>query len=154
MQELSSKTINKLNSRKIFCIPSENQRWMAYFVVRAWGNYLFFPHPDVSRMYPFIKGQGGIYKIFDQTIPFPYYNGEVFTLFGASTVGLSQKYHEDFQMEVFGEEYFDVDLSIYQGRFKLFHQKEEFSFFDINHQKSNFDQNEFSRLSVISCSNA
>ena len=149
MQVLSSERIGKLNSQKIFCIPSHNQRWMSYFIVRSWGNYLFFPHPDVSNMYPFIKSQGGIYKVFDGEIPFPFYNAEIFTLFGASTVGPGLTSHPDFQIEAFGEDYFDADLYIDRGHFRLLHQREEFIFLEYNRAEKTFGSHEFSRLATI-----
>ncbi len=149
MQFLSSSSVSSLNSKKIFCIPSNNQRWMSYFLVRSWGNYLFFPHPDVSQMYPFIKGKGGLYKVFDNALPFPFYNAEVFTIFGASTVGTSLAFHQDFQIEVFGEDYFDNDLIINQGCFRLTLDKQEYNFYDFDYPKDTFCSHEFSRYATI-----
>jgi hypothetical protein len=154
MQKLSSQIVKDLNLKKIFCIPSQNQRWMSYFIIRSWGNYLFFPHPDVSNIYPFIKGQGGIYKVFDEAVPFPFYNAEIFTLFGASTIGSNLIYHPDFQIEKYGEDFSDVDLRIDQGIFKLNHQKEEYSFYDFNRPEESFSSNEFSRIAMISSPDA
>jgi hypothetical protein len=149
MQELDPKVVAYLNSKKVFCIPSQNKRWMSYFIVRSWGNYLFFPHPDISNMYPFIKTQGGIYKVFDETIPFPFYNTQIFTLFGASTVGAAPSFHKDFQIEIFGEDYFDIDLAIEQAVFKLFHLKEELRFVDYNRSLIKDGPLEFSRMAFI-----
>jgi hypothetical protein len=149
MQILQQSLIRELNEHKIFCIPQNEGQRMAYYVLRPWGNYLFFPHPDVTNMYPFFKGQGGIYKVFDTTVPFPFYNGELFRIFGASTVGSPLTHHTDFLVEEFGKEYFDQDLLLQDGVFDLQLSKLKLRFFDLYSTPSDTQNYDLCRLARI-----
>lgn len=99
------------NKIGLFYIPSPTG-FRSYFLKRSWGNYLFFPHPDIESMFPFFIGSGGIYKVFDFTLPFPQMNKNLFNKFGAPTIGPSQEFHPDFQIEKYGVNYQDVDLKL------------------------------------------
>lgn len=148
-QILSSARVKELNELKIYCIPDEGGNRMAYFIIRSWGNYLFFPHPEVKNMYPFFKAQGGIYKVYDFEIPFPFYNGDLFTVFGASTIGSKLSYHQDFLVEDYGTDYLDPDLAMKDGIFELNHKKVKLTFLDHNHSKDFYSAGELSRLALI-----
>ena len=117
------------NKKGLYYIPSENG-YIAYFLKRSWGNYLFFPHPEVEKMYPFILASGGIYKIFDHCLPYPFYNKTLFDKFGAPTIGTSKDYHEDFLIEKYPEDYFDIDLTINSNYFTLKTKDYVFEFID------------------------
>jgi hypothetical protein len=149
VQVIPPKVVERLNALKIYCIPDSGSIRMAYYIIRSWGNYLFFPHPDVGNMYPFFKAQGGVSKVFDTCLPFPFYNAEIFTLFGASTVGCARQHHPDFLIERFGEEFTDSDLKLCQDKFELTQQQERLSFYDMNSPLELFQENEFSRLAEI-----
>lgn len=148
-QTLSSNKVKELNELKIYCIPDEGGNRMAYYIIRSWGNYLFFPHPDVKNMYPFFKAQGGIYKVFDFETPFPFYNADLFTIFGASTVGSKLSYHPDFLVEDYGADYLDPDLKMEDGIFELNHKNNSFTFLDHNQVRDSYSENELSRLASI-----
>jgi hypothetical protein len=149
MQILSQALIQELNQSKLYCIPQVEGGRMAYFLIRPWGNYLFFPHPEIKNMYPFFKGQGGIYKIIDSAIPFPYYNGELFRIFGASTVGSPLSYHEDFLVEEYGIEYFDPDLHIQDGVIHLTLPQLQLRFYDLHSAPSSLFKYDLCRLALI-----
>lgn len=149
MQLINQTKIEELNALKIFAIPDNSGQRMAYFMIRSWGNYLFFPHPDISNMFPFIKGQGGIYKVFDAAVPFPFTNGQLFTIFGASTLGPSLKYHEDFLIEEYGTDYFDPDLNLRDGVFEIIVKERVVRFLDMNISSEIFQDGEYSRLASI-----
>jgi hypothetical protein len=149
MQTFSSNAIQKLNGHKIFCIPQMEEGRMAYFVIRSWGNYLFFPHPELRSMYPFFKGQGGIYKVIDTALAFPFFNGELFRIFGAATIGAPSTYHEDFLIEKFGEEYFDPDLMIEDGLVRLTLTNLEFKLFDLHSTPQALGPNDLCQLAKI-----
>lgn len=117
------------NQLGLYIIPSEGH-YLSYFLKRSWGNYLFFPHPDVDRMFPFILASGGIYKLFDANLPFPETNKRLFDKFGAPTIGTGRDYHVDFLVESVPEDYFDVDLSVSPQKFELTIKHEVFSFLD------------------------
>lgn len=117
------------NQLGLYYIPSEND-YRAYFLKRSWGNYLFFPHPDVDRLYPFILASGGIYKVFDCSLPYSFYNKKLFDKFGAPTIGVERDYHEDFLIEKYPQDYFDVDLSVENNIFRLKTKKHTFEFID------------------------
>ncbi len=148
-QLISTKRVSELNQLGIFLIPDETQTRMAYYVLRSWGHYLFFPHPGVKNMYPFFKSQGGIYKVFDHQVPFPYYNGELFKIFGASTIGSTLEHHPDFLVEEWGVDYGDPDLNISSGVFELVHKKINFRFLDLELSQTSSASNEFSRDASI-----
>lgn len=107
-----------LNQLGLYYIPSDNG-YTAYFLKRSWGNYLFFPHPEVDKLYPFILASGGIYKVFDSQLPYPFYNKKLFDKFGAPTIGVNREFHEDFLIESYPGDYFDVDLTIEAPRFEI-----------------------------------
>lgn len=117
------------NQLGLYIIPSEGH-YLSYFLKRSWGNYLFFPHSDVDRMFPFILASGGIYKVFDHTIPFPGTNKLLFDKFGAPTVGTGLEHHVDFLVESCPDDYYDIDLTINNGCFELMILKEKFVFLD------------------------
>jgi hypothetical protein len=106
------------NQSGLYHIPSDSG-YHSYFLKRSWGNYLFFPHPQVDQLFPFILASGGIYKVFDATTPYPYYNKLLFDKFGAPTIGLNIDYHPDFLVEKYPDDYFDVDLSIIEKTFMI-----------------------------------
>lgn len=118
------------NDLGLYYIPSSNG-FVSYFLKRSWGNYLFFPHPEVSQLFPFILASGGIYKVFDSKLPYPYYNKILFDKFGASTIGTGKVYHEDFLIEQYPDDYFDVDLKINGGLFQIQLKDMTFRFRDI-----------------------
>jgi hypothetical protein len=122
---------------------------MAYFIIRSWGNYLFFPHPDIGQMYPFFKGQGGVYKVFDSEIPFPFYNGEIFRIFGAPTIGSGLSYHEDFLIEEYGVDYADQDLKLEGGIMHLQLPELKLTFYDLSWAPGSQGPYELSRLARI-----
>ena len=117
------------NQIGLYYIPSENG-YTAYFLKRSWGNYLFFPHPEIEKMYPFILASGGIYKVFDHSLPYSFYNKKLFDKFGSPTIGLERDYHEDFLVEKFPDNYFDVDMSIEKNIFRLKLKNINFEFID------------------------
>jgi hypothetical protein len=117
------------NQLGLYIIPSDGY-YLSYFLKRSWGNYLFFPHPEIDQMFPFILTSGGIYKVFDSALPFPGTNKRLFDKFGASTIGLKREHHEDFLIESFPDRYFDVDLQINNGQFVLKIKGESFCFLD------------------------
>lgn len=119
----------KWNQLGLYRIPSTGA-YQSYFLKRSWGNYLFFPHPDVERMYPFILASGGIYKVFDSALPYPHFNKVLFDKFGAATIGPQRDFHEDFLIEKLGADYFDVDLGFSAGVFRLRVKEETFLFVD------------------------
>lgn len=134
------------NKLGLYRIPSTGV-YQSYFLKRSWGNYLFFPHPDIERMYPFIIASGGIYKVFDSALPYPHFNKVLFDKFGAATIGPPFAYHEDFLIEKMGEDYFDVDLHLNPGIFRLRVRGEEFIFVDTFASVANTDGNVLRRLS-------
>lgn len=119
------------NELGLYYIPSKGN-YVSYFLKRSWGNYLFFPHPEVENMYPFFIASGGVYKVFDTTLPFPSYNRELFNKFGAPTIGCDLEFHPDFQIEKYNEDYFDVDLKIKDHSFLLQFHGSLFHFKDLN----------------------
>lgn len=123
------------NQLGLYYIPSEND-YTAYFLKRSWGNYLFFPHPEVEKMYPFILASGGIYKVFDTQLPYPFYNKKLFDKFGAPTIGVQREFHEDFLIESYPGDYFDVDLKIEGPRFQLMLKNGLFTFVDASPETS------------------
>lgn len=123
------------NELGLYYIPSSGN-YVSYFLKRSWGNYLFFPHPEVGNMYPFILGTGGIYKVFDCTLPFAFYNRELFNKFGAPTIGCVQEYHPDFLIEKYQEDYFDVDLTLKDKSFMLNLRGKTFLFTDLDAQET------------------
>jgi hypothetical protein len=123
------------NQLGLYYIPSENE-YTAYFLKRSWGNYLFFPHPEVEKMYPFILASGGIYKVFDTQLPYPFYNKKLFDKFGAPTIGVQREFHEDFLIESYPGDYFDVDLKIEGPRFQLMVKNSLFTFVDASPETS------------------
>ena len=133
------------NQIGLYYIPSENG-YTAYFLKRSWGNYLFFPHPEVEKMYAFILASGGIYKVFDHTLPYSFYNKKLFDKFGSPTIGLEREYHEDFLIEKFPEDYFDVDMSIEKNIFRLKMKNQTFEFIDGVPQKIESEHIQLFRL--------
>lgn len=128
------------NQLGLYYIPSGNG-YMSYFLKRSWGNYLFFPHPEVDKMYPFILASGGIYKVFDHTLPYSFYNKKLFDKFGAPTIGLEREYHEDFLIEKYPDDYFDVDMMVDKNLFKIKMKSHTFEFIDgaiQNYQSESF----------------
>ena len=117
------------NQLGLYYIPSENE-YTAYFLKRSWGNYLFFPHPEVEKMYPFILASGGIYKVFDTHLPYPFSTTKLFDKFGAPTIGVQREFHEDFLIESYPGDYFDVDLKIQGHHFELMLKNSLFTFVD------------------------
>jgi len=81
-------------------------------------------------MYPFILASGGIYKVFDTQLPYPFYNKQLFDKFGAPTIGVQKEFHEDFLIESYPGDYFDVDLKIEGNDFRLMLKKGLFTFTD------------------------
>lgn len=129
----------KWNQLGLYYIPSENG-YTAYFLKRSWGNYLFFPHPEVEKMYPFILASGGIYKVFDYSLPYSFYNKKLFDKFGSPSIGLTREYHEDFLIEQYPADYFDVDMAIEKDIFRIKMKNQTFEFIDgspDNHQSEN-----------------
>jgi hypothetical protein len=117
------------NTLGLYFIPSSGH-YTSYFLKRSWGNYLFFPHPEVDKMYPFILSCGGIYKVFDFTTPFPFYNKQLFDKFGAPTIGTKALHHPDYLIEHMPEDYFDVDLKLGPSSIQMKIQKKLFLFKD------------------------
>lgn len=148
-QLIPSQRVADLNRLGIYLIPDETESRMAYYVLRSWGHYLFFPHPGVKNMYPFFKSQGGIYKVFDHLVPFPYYNGELFRIFGASTIGSTLEHHPDFLVEEWGVDYGDPDLQINAGVFELVHKKINFRFLETQNSQTILGVNDFCREASI-----
>ncbi|MBY0515506.1 MAG: hypothetical protein K2P81_01265 [Bacteriovoracaceae bacterium] len=122
------------NQLGLYYIPSEGH-YQSYFLKRSWGNYLFFPHPNVDQMFPFILASGGIYKVFDSTLPYPGMNKKLFDKFGAPTIGVQREHHEDFLIESFPSDYFDVDLEIKASQFILKIKRDPFCFLDAGGEK-------------------
>jgi hypothetical protein len=120
---------NDWNKLGLYFIPSEGH-YVSYFLKRSWGNYLFFPHPEIDLMFPFILASGGVYKVFDSTLPYPYTNKRLFDLFGAPTIGTGLDHHVDFLVENHPHDYFDVDLTITEHEFALKIGRENFRFID------------------------
>lgn len=96
-------------------------------------------------MFPFILASGGIYKVFDSTLPFPFTNQRLFDRFGAPTIGTGLQHHVDFLVENCPEDYFDIDLTIHQNQFCLKIQEETFIFIDGTY-RSDIPGNLLSRL--------
>jgi hypothetical protein len=121
---------NEWNKLGLYFIPSENN-YVSYFLKRSWGNYLFFPHPEIENFFPFIIGSGGLYKVFDCALTYPFYNKLLFDKFGAPTIGAARNYHEDFLIEQYPDEYFDVDLKLIEQTFHLKIKNQAFAFNDL-----------------------
>lgn len=117
------------NQLGLYFIPSDGH-YLSYFLKRSWGNYLIFPHPEIDPMFPFILASGGIYKVFDSTLPFPFTNQRLFDKFGAPTIGTGLQHHVDFLVESCPDDYFDIDLTISEHEFCLKIQQETFIFID------------------------
>ena len=122
---------NDWNRLGLYMIPSHGGH-TSYFLKRSWGNYLFFPHPEIENMFPFILSCGGVYKVFDCTLPFCYYNKLLFDKFGAATIGPERDHHEDFLIEKFPDEYFDVDMKLLNNAFNLQIKDQSFLFLDVD----------------------
>lgn len=133
------------NQLGLYIIPSDGY-YVSYFLKRSWGNYLFFPHPEIDKMFPFILASGGIYKVFDSALPFPNTNKRLFDKFGAPTIGLQREYHKDFLIESFPNEYFDMDLQVNNGQFLLKIKGESFCFVDSEATPPNGSINTLKRL--------
>ncbi len=136
---------SKWNDLGLYYIPSDNE-YTSYFLKRSWGNYLFFPHPDVEKMYPFILASGGVYKVFDSKLPYSFYNKTLFDKFGAPTIGVKRSFHEDFLIESCPGDYFDVDLKILENQFQLMIKNTLFTFVDGQIEESSPTENCLFRL--------
>ena len=111
-QSYSVSTFNRdWNKLGLYYIPSDTG-YQSYFLKRSWGNYLFFPHAEIEQTFSFIIASGGLYKVFDKTLPFKQVNQKLFNKFGAPTIGTLREFHPDFQIEKYGEQYQDIDMTI------------------------------------------
>lgn len=129
---------NTLNQIGLYYIPYKDQ-YYSYFLKRAWGNYLFFPHPEIEKLYPFIIDNGGIYKVFDFSLPFKFYNKELFVKFGASTIVKEQTFESSFRCETFGIDYFDMDIKLTNQQILILKKNTKINLFDSN--ESSFEKN-------------
>ena len=127
---MKSQQTTFLNKHHIIVIPQSTGPFYSYFVRRSYGNYLFFPHGDLEPMFNFFKSQGGIYKVFDINLPFPYMNQRLFDIFGASSIGPEIDFHSDFKIEKMNEEFHDPDLFLNEHSFQLKQIETVFHFSD------------------------
>lgn len=122
------------NKLGIYFIPSSTGR-VSYFIKRKWGNYLFFPHPESDQFFSTAIARGGIYKVFDNEIPFPQMNARLFTKFGAQTVSHQALPRPDFAIEIWNRDYFDIDMKLEQDRWCLKIEGHEFIFLEKESQE-------------------
>jgi hypothetical protein len=123
----------QLDQLGILYIPYSQGPFTSYFIKRSWGNYLIFPHPEVENLKAHMDGSGGIYKVIDLELPFPWYNKWLFDRYGASTIGPKNEWKHDFLIENVPENYYDVDLSLDEeaSRIHLHYRQEKLIFLDL-----------------------